>query len=190
MSEKPFCFIFTGSCGAGKSTMMRRSVDDVWSGAVPGLLPKITTRPPRENDGNEVRSVTMEEFQDMHSKGLLRASYEAAGIHYGFPAVPPSTEDASIFFQCSTPEGIEQLRLSGAYNVFSCLLKVNAETVTKRLAMRSNDGIDPWQLRERIAKGQRTNNYIADLTVDANQTIDTVYGDVRKWIMRLLSVHK
>ncbi len=185
MQNKTPCIIFTGTSGAGKSTLMHRCVADTWGDRRTAILPKITTRQLRgDADSREVTSVDVVTILHMKNDGKLTAYYEGAGVHYGIPRVE-AVEENHILFQCSTPIGVDLLRQSGVYSVYSCLLRLDADTARERLMKRSSSADRP-NIEERIMHGQQVNESTADLIVDARQSPDAVYQEVRLWIEEIL----
>ncbi len=187
MPNKIPCIIFTGTSGAGKSTLMHRCVADTWGDRTTAILPKLTTRRLRgDSDSREVTSVDVPTILQMKNDGRLTAYYEGGGVHYGIPRVEAG-DTREVLFQCSTPIGVDMVRESGVYAVYSCLLRLDPNTARSRILQRGGS-IDASSIEERINHGRKVNASTADFIVDAKQSPNAVYQQVRAWILGILEL--
>lgn len=188
------CILFTGSSGAGKSTMLHRCAEENWGDDVEAIIiPKVGTRMSRGGlDSVERTTMDVRKILEMKEQGRLGAHYQMNDVHYGILSIDEASsrlgntqKETRLFLQCTSPAGIEQIRAASTCAVHSCLLRVDPMIASQRLAGRS-DELTPEMRALRVAIGEQTNQVQADLIVDANQPLETVYSNVRDWIRGII----
>ena len=148
-------FVVTGASGTGKTTLVRKALDNV-----PGLKFSVsaTTRPirPGEKDGVDYHFLDRGQFAGRVEAGEFLEWAEVYGNCYGklrSPVDGALERGNSILLDIDT-QGAEQVRSSGYPHISIFVLPPTLETLAERLTARATDAPDVIARRVREAQLQ------------------------------------
>lgn len=172
-------FIITAPSGTGKSTLIKRFINEF-----PEFVFSIsyTTRKPRpgEKDGREYYFVSEETFIDLLQKGFFAEWARVYGNYYGTPLQKTQevlAKGEDILFDIDV-QGARQLRSNLEQGVYVFLFPPSKEELETRLANRGSD--DQKTITKRVQKA-----YEEIRTADEfdywilNDQIETAYEKLR-----------
>lgn len=174
--------IIIGPSAAGKSTVIRKLVDD-------GLVvvnPSWTTRPPRPgelDEGTEHRFVTEDEFNKKAAAGYFLETVQMFNLpyHYGLPPVRPSDSKhvSVVMLRASLmPLLIKHYPNNIVYQISDELARIK-ERLAKRQAHGEPLGTRLSEYEQEIALGNR----YAKRNFVNNEDIELLAGQLREAIM-------
>ncbi|MGE4506557.1 MAG: guanylate kinase [Desulfovibrionaceae bacterium] len=149
-TRKGLVLVICAPSGTGKSTLVRRLVDE-FPGI--GFSVSCTTRAPRgqERDGVEYHFLTREEFLEKRDEGGFAEWAEVHGNFYGTPLAPvreAQSQGRDMLFDIDV-QGASQLRKSIPDGVHVFLLPPSRQELERRLIGRGTD--DPEVVERRMA---------------------------------------
>jgi guanylate kinase len=151
---KGLIFIISAPSGTGKTTLVKRVMEDV-----PGLRFSVsyTTRPPRagEQEGEDYHFVSPAVFQEMVKKGEFLEWAEVLGSRYGTPRVDLkalAAEEIDLILDIDT-QGAKKVREKVDSPVLIYLLPPSLEDLEGRLVKRDLDS--PERIKFRMANAQK-----------------------------------
>ncbi len=151
---KGLIFIISAPSGTGKTTLVKRVMEDV-----PGLRFSVsyTTRPPRagEQEGEDYHFVSPTVFQEMVKKGEFLEWAEVLGSRYGTPRVDLkalAAEGIDLILDIDT-QGAKKVREKVDSSVLIYLLPPSLEDLEDRLVKRDLDS--PERIKFRMANAQK-----------------------------------
>jgi len=151
---KGLIFIISAPSGTGKTTLVKRVMEDV-----PGLRFSVsyTTRPPRagEQEGEDYHFVSPAVFQEMVKRGEFLEWAEVLGSRYGTPRVDLkvlAAEGIDLILDIDT-QGAKKVREKMESPVLIYLLPPSLEDLEDRLVKRDLDS--PDRIKFRMANAQK-----------------------------------
>jgi len=151
---KGLIFIISAPSGTGKTTLVKRVMEDV-----PDLRFSVsyTTRPPRagEQEGEDYHFVSPAVFQEMVKKGEFLEWAEVLGSRYGTPRVDLkalAAEEIDLVLDIDT-QGAKKVREKVDSPVLIYLLPPSLEDLEDRLVKRDLDS--PERIKFRMANAQK-----------------------------------
>lgn len=155
-ARRGFMLVLSAPSAAGKSTLVRRLVDE--DGTI-AFSVSVTTRPPRpgEEAGRDLHFVDHGRFREMIDRGELLEHATVFGNLYGTPRAPVETaldqgRDVVSDIDC---QGAAQLRRSlGDDVVLVFVLPPSAAELKRRLALRGTGTAQDMERRMRDAVGE------------------------------------
>jgi guanylate kinase len=154
---KGLIFIISAPSGTGKTTLVKRVMEDV-----PGLRFSVsyTTRPPRagEREGEDYHFVSPAFFQEMVKRGEFLEWAKVLGSRYGTPRVDLkalAAEGIDLILDIDT-QGAKKVREKVDSPVLIYLLPPSLEDLEDRLLKRDLDS--PERIKFRMANAQKDMN--------------------------------
>jgi len=163
MSAKGVIFIVSAPSGAGKTSLVRRIIEEV-----PRITVAVshTTRPMREGDrdGGDYHFVSREEFERLIEEGAFLEHADVFGNYYGTSsqAVETCISDGSDVILEIDWQGAVQIRnrLEGTCSIF--ILPPSREVLLERLRGRGTDSDEVIERRTREAVAEMKHMDTAD----------------------------
>jgi len=163
MSAKGVIFIVSAPSGAGKTSLVRRIIEEV-----PRITVAVshTTRPMREGDtdGGDYHFVSREEFERLIEEGAFLEHADVFGNYYGTSsqAVETCISDGSDVILEIDWQGAVQIRnrLEGTCSIF--ILPPSREVLLERLRGRGTDSDEVIERRTREAVAEMKQMDTAD----------------------------
>lgn len=156
MRHTPFALVVVAPSGSGKTTVIRRLVEQEKSGIWYSI--SATTRKPRpeEVDGYDYYFVSREQFEAWIREDALLEWAEVYGEYYGTPKAPvlehlARGEDVILDLDIHGRRALELALPGQVVSVF--LAPPDLETLRERLLHRGAE--DPEKLRIRLANAER-----------------------------------
>jgi guanylate kinase len=185
-------FLVIGASGVGKTTLIRRCVNETWPNQwhiyVP---PKHTTRPPRAGEEAEYVNLSDVNFSENSQKNLYLLEYCLFGYRYGIPRIPFERATVRDSFYIQTyPTDVSReliLRLGRSWKSYVCLLEADLSVVRSRLHQRS-DSHTRRTVKQRLATANRDRRFLADISMSANGTAEEVFKEFQRWIVTTLTL--
>jgi guanylate kinase len=151
---KGLVFIISAPSGTGKTTLVKRVMEDV---SCLRFSVSYTTRPPRagEREGEDYHFVSPAVFQEMVEKGEFLEWAEVLGSRYGTPRVDLkalAAEGIDLILDIDT-QGAKKVREKVDSPVLIYLLPPSLEDLEDRLLKRDLDS--PERIKFRMANAQK-----------------------------------
>jgi guanylate kinase len=177
--------VISGPSGAGKTTIVRRVLDEdpslVWSVSA-------TTRRPRagEVDGRDYLFLTREEFERRLAAGFFAEHAESFGNLYGTPAGPlaEALKGGRVIVLDIDVAGARQIRAKFPEAALVFIRPPDFETLARRLTKRRSESEEQFRLRLERARSEveAAGEYNETIT---NDKLETAVTELKGLIHRI-----
>jgi len=179
MSAKGVIFIVSAPSGAGKTSLVKRVIEEV-----PGITVAVshTTRPRREGDvdGGDYHFVSREQFEQLINEGAFLEHADVFGNYYGTSseAVESCISGGSDVILEIDWQGATQIRsrLESTCSIF--ILPPSRDVLLQRLRGRGTDSDDVIERRTREAVAEMKHMDTADYIL-VNDQFDTTRAEFK-----------